>query len=311
MVAESVQESWRQLASGERDASLELAAERLKERCQWMDDALSSAALGAAVGNFRRACPSAKPPSNLSVLPGLVRQQRRARQICRAIEAVSSTNVLQFLKVILVCIGSLCELLADCADQLSRLAGTDWEIEERECVLESEELQELLLGLAGLRRVLWRLGLAAELFLLPDPGSSHWESPDAPELKELQVSAGSSLAEAKAAWARVESEVLGLRLKLPPWRESECFEAGGCPAAGSTVAEQQRNSPLCRFCLLPTVPLGFEAEIDARDPGAVSAPWRGCHWHVQCANFWLRHGAASKGFKDLGIEDPFAAGMAI
>eukprot|EP00931_Biecheleriopsis_adriatica_P043844 TRINITY_DN25051_c0_g1_i2.p1 TRINITY_DN25051_c0_g1~~TRINITY_DN25051_c0_g1_i2.p1 ORF type:complete len:1375 (-),score=447.93 TRINITY_DN25051_c0_g1_i2:58-4182(-) len=309
LAAESVQESWRRLAaSGEQDSSLELAAERLKERCQWMDDAVSSTALGAAVGNFRRACP--RTSTNLSLLPGLVRQQRRARQMCRAIEAVSSTNVLRFLQIIVVCITGLCELLGECAEQISRLASPDWSEEEREGALESEELQSLLRGLSAARRVLWRMSLGADLFLLPDSDSDYSSDADSSEtakLRELQVSAGSSLAEAKAAWARLESEVVGLRLQLEPWREANCFEAGGCPAAGCSVAEQQRSAPLCRLCLLPAVPLGSEAEIEAQDPGAVSAPWRGGHWHVQCANFWLRHGATSKAFKELGIDDPFAA----
>eukprot|EP00913_Durusdinium_trenchii_P030143 g28244.t1 len=299
------QQVWRNLASGERDASLETAAEQLRQRCQWMDG-FSSAALGVAVSNFRRACPEHRA-NCLPVLPSLVRQQRRARQMYRAIEAISSQNVLIFLQVILVCIKTLSELLAECSVQqrawckishvgsdtaashlrIGKLADPDWSDEdmiERECVHESDELLSLLRGLSGLRRLLWRLGLAAELFM-PE-GEGPMDSPDAQTLQELQKLIASSLAKAKASWAKLESDIISLRLKIEPWQEAATFEAGGC-TNGSV--QQHRTAPLCRLCLLP----------------AVSAPWRGGHWHVQCANFWLRHASCSRAFKDLKVEDPF------
>eukprot|EP00435_Cladocopium_sp_Y103_P070082 s627_g34.t1 len=290
---------WRNLARGDRDASLQMAAEQLRQRCQWMDG-FSSAALGVAVGNFRRACPENRA-NCLPVLPSLVRQQRRARQMYRAIEAISSQNVLLFLQVIFVCIKTLCELLVESSVQISELADPDWSDEERQCVHESDELQSLLRGLSGLRRLLWRLGLAAELFM-PE-GEGPVDGSDAEALQELQASIASSLAKAKASWAKLESDIISLRLKIEPWQEGSTFEAGGC--TNGSVPEQQRTAPLCRLCLLPAVPLGMEAEIEERDPGAVSAPWRGGHWHVQCANFWLRHASCSKAFKDLKVEDPF------
>lgn len=296
LVSDQVLEAWRNLASGERDASLETAAEQLRQRCQWMDG-FSSAALGVAVSNFRRACPEHRA-NCLPVLPSLVRQQRRARQMYRAIEAISSQNVLIFLQVILVCIKTLSELLAECSVQIGKLADPDWSDEERECVHESDELLSLLRGLSGLRRLLWRLGLAAELFM-PE-GEGPMDSPDAQTLQELQKLIASSLAKAKASWAKLESDIISLRLKIEPWQEAATFEAGGC-TNGSV--QQHRTAPLCRLCLLPAVPLGMEAEID--DAGAVSAPWRGGHWHVQCANFWLRHASCSRAFKDLKVEDPF------
>ena len=298
LVSEEVLEVWRNLARGERDASLQTAAEQLRQRCQWMDG-FSSAALGVAVGNFRRACPEHRA-NCLPVLPSLVRQQRRARQMYRAIEAISSQNVLLFLQVIFACIKTLCELLVESSIQMSQLTDPDWSDEERQCVHESDELQSLLRGLSGLRRLLWRLGLAAELFLPEGEGP---DGPDAAMLQELQTSIASSLAKAKASWAKLESDIISLRLKIEPWQEGSTFEAGGC--TNGNVLEQQRTAPLCRLCLLPAVPLGMEAEIEERDPGAVSAPWRGGHWHVQCANFWLRHASCSKAFKDLKVEDPF------
>lgn len=299
LASEEVLEVWRNLARGDRDASLQMAAEQLRQRCQWMDG-FSSAALGVAVGNFRRACPENRA-NCLPVLPSLVRQQRRARQMYRAIEAISSQNVLLFLQVIFVCIKTLCELLVESSVQISEFADPDWSDEERQCVHESDELQSLLRGLSSLRRLLWRLGLAAELFM-PE-GEGPVDGSDAEALQELQASIASSLAKAKASWAKLESDIISLRLKIEPWQEGSTFEAGGC--TNGSVPEQQRTAPLCRLCLLPAVPLGMEAEIEERDPGAVSAPWRGGHWHVQCANFWLRHASCSKAFKDLKVEDPF------
>ncbi|CAE8649635.1 unnamed protein product [Polarella glacialis] len=317
LVPEDVQEAWQRLvAAGEADTGLEVAAERLQTRCQWMDDALSSCALAAAISNFRRTCPARGQSTSLAALPGLVRRQRRARQMSRAIDAVSSNNMLHFLQVILACIGAMCELLGQCAEQVSVLVEPDWSEEERQMAVEAEEFQAHLKGVGGLRRLLWRLTLLAELFLFPDlgPGSPDGASPSAeetepqttPELEELRASAGMRLAEAKATWAKLESEVGGLRLHLEPWQEDACFEAGGCQAACPGTSEQFRVAPLCRLCLLPAVPLGLEAEIGAADPGAVSAPWRGGFWHVQCANFWLKHASTSAFFLHLGMEDPFS-----
>ena len=89
-------QAWRQLAGGERDQSLEQAFERLQQRLQWMDGP-SGTALTVAMANFKRACPERH--GDLCVLPSLVRQRRRARQMCQAIEAVSSQDVLLFLQV--------------------------------------------------------------------------------------------------------------------------------------------------------------------------------------------------------------------
>ncbi|CAE7775773.1 NPF8.3 [Symbiodinium pilosum] len=146
-----------------------------------MGDPVSSAALGIAINNFRCACPEPRP-NCLPVLPSLVRQQRRARQMCRAIEAVTSQNVFLFLQAILVCIKALCDLLVECSTQMSQLADPDWSDEERECAQESDELQNLLLGFSSLRRLLWRLGLAAELFM--SDSEQPTEGSDAKALEE-------------------------------------------------------------------------------------------------------------------------------
>ncbi|CAE7489327.1 EHD1 [Symbiodinium sp. CCMP2592] len=301
--SDEVTEAWRRLVeTGDGDKSLERAAEQLQERCQWMGDSVSSAALEVAVSNFRSACPEPRP-NCLHVLPSLVRQQRRARQMCRAIEALTSQNVLDFLQATLVSIKALRDLLVECSTTMSQLADRDWSEEERECVQASDEMPEFLLGLSALRRLLWRLGLAAELFMSDSEVPAG--SPDAKALQELQSDMASSLAAAKASWAKLESDVLGLRLKLEPWHEATCFEAGGSTADSNM--DLLRTAPLCPFCLLPCVPLALEAEVSSLDPGAASVPWRGGHWHVQCANFWLRHGRTSEAFKASGMDDPFKA----
>eukprot|EP00439_Symbiodinium_sp_Y106_P039198 s3533_g4.t2 len=294
----------RLVETGDGDKSLERAAEQLQERCQWMGDSVSSAALEVAVSNFRSACPEPRP-NCLHVLPSLVRQQRRARQMCRAIEALTSQNVLDFLQATLVSIKALRDLLVECSTTMAQLADRDWSEEERECVQSSDEMPEFLLGLSALRRLLWRLGLAAELFMSDSSGEVPAGSPDAKALQELQSDMASNLAAAKASWAKLESDVLGLRLKLEPWAEATCFEAGGSTADSNT--DLLRTAPLCPFCLLPCVPLALEAEVSSLDPGAASVPWRGGHWHVQCANFWLRHGRTSEAFKASGMDDPFKA----
>jgi len=300
---DEVLEAWRRLVeTGDGDKSLERAAEQLQERCQWMGDSVSSAALEVAVSNFRSACPEPRP-NCLHVLPSLVRQQRRARQMCRAIEALTSQNVLDVLQATLVSIKALRDLLVECSTTMAQLADRDWSEEERECVQSSDEMPEFLLGLSALRRLLWRLGLAAELFMSDSEVPAG--SPDAKALQELQSDMASNLAAAKASWAKLESDVLGLRLKLEPWAEATCFEAGGSTADSNT--DLLRTAPLCPFCLLPCVPLALEAEVSSLDPGAASVPWRGGHWHVQCANFWLRHGRTSEAFKASGMDDPFKA----
>lgn len=285
------------------------------QRCQCVDDDRDRAALCVAMNNFRTTCPPRGPVAGdlLAELPGLLMRQRRARQMSRAIEAAISAGPLRFLRVLLVCYGALAEVLSGCTESLRQLAGPEWTPEEREAVADSEEFKGLLRGLATLRRILWRVGLAAELFL---PGGNHSaDLGDVPEkdakvLKDLHDQAGSHLEASRRAWARVEASLRGLRLELDSggWDPDTCFEAasgGGGNAAAAASGEQQQqhgSAPLCTLCLLPArPPFSFE------DDGSKSALWKGGGlWHVQCANFWCRSGAKSKILKDLGFADPFA-----
>lgn len=245
-------------------------------------------------------------PASLADLPGLIRRQRRAWQMSRAIETVSSTNIILVLQVLLVCLGAVRELLGACADGLQQLASPEMSPKERDVATGAEEFRGLLLGLGGLRRLMWRFSLSAELFLpngtgaggVADAGDVAAEA--AARLEEIHAGATSHLGKAKAAWARVESELAGLRLDLDRWEPGECFEVGGGGSASST--QRHRSAPLCALCLLPAAPLGLEAPADGH---TASALWKGGLWHVQCANFWIRHGANSRLLKDLGIADPF------
>merc|ERR1712014_175883 len=111
-------------------------------------------------------------------------------------------------------------------------------------------------GLDCLRRLLWRLALAAELLLPPlgadgitgatDAGDV--PAQDAEVLQELHNGARTRLSDAEAAWARVEKELKGLQLPLGPWSPGDCLEAGAPCSA--------RSTPLCTLCLLPA---GLEA----------------------------------------------------
>uniref|UniRef100_A0A7S4UL68 EH domain-containing protein n=1 Tax=Alexandrium monilatum TaxID=311494 RepID=A0A7S4UL68_9DINO len=316
LASEQDAEHWRRLvAQGQRDTGLDAATERLRQRCQYLDDALSRAALCVAVGNFRCSWPTVRPVRDLGTLRSLAQQRRQAEQMSRSIEAVTSRSVLRYLQVLLVCLGSLGDLLQRCAEQLQHEALPEWPPEDRALALEAGEFQDFLRGLGGLRRVMWRLGLAAELFLPrsaapgsgEDPASSVVSAGELPEadvarLGELQAGVRAGLEAARAAWARVEASLEELRLQLGPWRPGDFFELGG---DAGTTAESHRSAPICGLCLLPTLRLGFEAHAVPED-GLASALFQGGLWHVQCANFWVAHGAASRALEDMGVTDPFA-----
>jgi len=323
-------EAWRRLvAAGERsDGGLDATAERLRQQCQYLDDAASRAALCVAVGNFRTAFPPREQPNDLGQLPGLIQRQRRARQMARMLEAVSPASILSFLQVLLVCFGALAEVLTDCADRLHSLAVADWTPEDRELAIGADEFGSFLRALAGLRRVHWRLDLCAELWL---PQGSNEDAAvlgtgdclasgvdglvaelagevpaaEAAKVQEIHRKASACVRDAKASWAEVESELAGLNRSFEHWEPRDCFEAGG----GKCATQQQRTAPLCALCLLPAIPLGV-LDLDSSQKGgctvgAISAPWKGGLWHVTCANFWVWHGATSKHLKDLGMSDPF------
>jgi len=307
-------EGWQRLAArGEAEAGLEASTERLRQRCQYLDSALDRAALGVAVGNFRSTCPLASAPSDLRDLPSLVQRQRRAQQMSRAIEAVSSTNVFHFVQALLICLGSLAELLGSCNDRLHDLCSPEWSDEERELVVAAGEFQGFLSGLSGLRRVMWRLDIAAELFIPHDVDADASCASGVPELvdvgevpeedmaalKELHVGVRSCLGKARTSWTRLEAELSEIKSELSPWNPGSCLEAGGGAAA------RQRSSPLCGLCLLPSIPLGFQAQ-SPEDQGAAAVMFKGGLWHIQCANFWAMNGAKSRFFRESGIADPFA-----
>jgi hypothetical protein len=291
-------EAWQKLvASGEHDAALDVVSERLRERCQYLVDASSRVALSIAVGNFNSTCPSSGRGMRLGELPGMVRRQRRAWQMSRAIEAViSASDVLLMLRVLLVCLAAVGDLFGTCASNLKQLASPNMSQEERKLVTEADEFKGLLQGLCSLRRLHWRFGLFAEIFI-PRTGSIQTEEAGE-ETRQLLDGASTRLRDSKAALARVEAELASLQLELGSWDPNECYEVGG----GEADSDRHRTAPLCVLCLLPTVPLGREAPSDSN---VVSTLWNKGVWHVQCANFWIRHGANSSCLKELGISDPF------
>ncbi|CAK0836704.1 unnamed protein product [Prorocentrum cordatum] len=296
--------SWRDhVANGARDSSLRGTAERLEQRCRCMDDSFGRAALAVAVRNFGRCCPPAGPPKSLSELPGLLLRKRRAEQMSRAVEAASSGSARRTLEALTACLRAVARLLGACTEHLRELSGPEWSDEEREEAAGSDEFKGLLQGLGAARRILWRLGLAAELFL---PGGDaaavddgDVAAADAAKLRELHAGAAQRLGEARSAWARLEAELAGLRVTLAAWEPDECFEVGGGPGAG-----QARSAPLCALCLLPAMPMGGLGAGSSEDGGAVSSLWKGGLWHVNCANFWARHTVGL--LADLGLADPFA-----
>lgn len=321
LASEDRVEAWLRLATGttmetgscsNAAPSLDAVGERLLQRCKYVDAALDRAALSVAVGNFRSACSSHAPPAAdiLAELPGLLLRQRRARQMSRSIEAVSCAGCLRFLRVLLVCLGALGDLLSCCAENLRRLTTSDWSLEERACVMEADEFKMLLRGLASLRRMLWRLGLAADLFL-PERGATEapWgdiPAEDGQALKELYGRTASCLSHARSAWAAVDTGLASLQLDMGKWEPNDCFEGGGGHCSGPVATEHYRSAPLCSLCQLPArPPFSLDAEAASHDGGGASALWKGSLLHIQCANFWIRHGAHSKILRDLGIRDPF------
>ena len=86
-------EAWRQLATRRSD-SFESSFSQLQARCEWMEGA-NALALAVALGHLRRC----RPVQLHGPLESLVRQQRRAKEITRQIEALSSMDVMLFLQV--------------------------------------------------------------------------------------------------------------------------------------------------------------------------------------------------------------------
>merc|ERR1719444_738554 len=112
------------------------------------------------------------------------------------------------LQLLLVCLAATGELLSACAESLQHLASPAMSKEERKLVTEAEEFKSLLQGLNCLRRLHWRFGLSAELFL-PSCGSNEVaeSGEECERLLRLHAGATSRLAESKAAWSRVEAEL--------------------------------------------------------------------------------------------------------
>jgi len=227
----------------------------------------------------------------------------------RAIEAAGASDVLLVLQILLVCLAALGELFGSCSRSLKILASSDMSQEDRQLIYEASEFKNLLRGVSCLRRLQWRFSLSAELFLprlggAVDLGEA---GEDAKRLEELHLGASSRLTDAKAAWASVEGQLTGMKLDIGQWEPTEYYEVSAGSCCSAVAAERHRSAPLCVLCLLPAAPLGFEAPADG---DAASTLWKKGVWHVQCANFWIRHGARSSILKDLGISDPFGETMA-
>jgi len=290
-------EAWRRLSDfPAANSSMSSLAERLEQRCQCIDSDLDRGALLIALDNFRASCPPAQLPTDvLAELPMLLGKQRAAKRMSRAIEAAISGGLLKFLQVLVVCLASMSEIVGSCAEQLLVLTGPDWSAQDRADALASAELEEFLRGLATIRRILWRVGQAAGLFL---PGTDADGTRDA-SLEDTLGKLRSSLDKAQATWATAESALKILESGLKEWDPDESFEAVG-------KSEGSANAPLCTLCLLPALPpFSMEANASHYDGGAASSLWKGGLWHLQCANFWVRHGSQCETLKELGLGDPF------
>merc|ERR1712151_241416 len=103
------------------------------------------------------------------------------------------------------------------------------------------------------------------------------------------------MVDTKATWDRVDKALAGNQLELSHWDANACFESG--------CAASSRSAPLCVLCFQPAMPMALAADLSA-DPAAASTLWKRGSWHVQCANFWIRHGATSKLMQQRGLSDP-------
>lgn len=304
-------ENWRSLvARGAGDSALEAAMERLQQRLEWSDDDQGQSALRVALENFKNTCPPVGAPRSPAEIPGLATRHRRAWQMSRAVEAATSTGALRVVQVLLVCFCALSNLLGTCAGNLDELAQLGMSPDEVRLAMESEEFRSFVLGLASLRRIAWRLGACAELFLprgatganLTGKGSAA----DLAQLRDLHSRAGSCSDTTKAAWARVEMLVARQKINLGGWEPQEFFESG-CASGGSSLGASAAGGPVCTLCLLPAEPPGgFQSAGAQAECSAASVLWRGGLWHTQCANFWTRHGATCEILQDLDLQDPFA-----
>jgi len=277
------------------------------QRSQCVVSAVDRIALCVAVANFRSTCPPKEPIAGnlLEEIPGLLRRQRRARQMSRSIEAVSASSALSFLHGVLVSLSVLAELFRGIATSLSGMQAPDWSQEERNLVLEAEEFKSMLKGVEVLRRILWRMGLAADIFLPVADGEAVLAEAgdllarDANLLRDRYSRTGAYLSEARSAWAVVERGLAELNVELPRWDPEESFEAAGSSCQGAAGANS--TAPLCSLCLLPALPPFTTGDA------AVASLWKGSLCHVQCANFWTRHMQGAKILSDLGIVlQPFA-----
>eukprot|EP00928_Gymnodinium_smaydae_P063278 TRINITY_DN4690_c0_g6_i1.p1 TRINITY_DN4690_c0_g6~~TRINITY_DN4690_c0_g6_i1.p1 ORF type:complete len:1196 (-),score=246.91 TRINITY_DN4690_c0_g6_i1:79-3225(-) len=309
-------EAWKRLvASDSRGDPLGVGStvQQVRDRCQFVDDAVSRAALGVALGNFQRECKLPADVDDLSQLHSLIQRQRRAKQMARALETISPADIYRFVQILAVCIVALADILVRCAERLSIPLKGDWSAEERETAVNAGEFQEHVRALRTLGRVLWRVNLCADLFL-PETSSCELVDVDGEELSsaesldaltELYKDALARRHEVRDSWAQLRRSLEELApstaASLEPGATAFEVQSSGDqkqrPAAMASV-------PLCGLCLLPCVPFGAPtpAGDDADVVGAVSAPYRGGIWHVSCANFWAGHCAGSPVAQAKGLE---------
>lgn len=308
LAAPHVVDTWKKhAASGNRDSGLDAAIERLRQRCQYLDDAFTGAALCVAIANFRNTWPatgsSAAPVGDMASLKNLAQRRRQAQVMSRAIEAVISRNISHYLQVLLISLGCVEDVLTTCQDQLTQIGQPDWTPEDRALVLEAPEFQDFLSGLSGVQRIMGRLSWAAELFLPGGCDSSEAmdtaaavaaasgvvdvadiQAADTEKLEGLHSRLRSKVTTVRRAWSAIEAGLRGHQVQLKTWKPEESYELPG----GS-------GGPICAFCLLPCT-----AGSDD------SVMFKGGFWHVQLANFWVMNVATSKAFKEMGVADPFA-----
>merc|ERR1712007_189478 len=136
------------------------------------------------------------------------------------------------------------------------------------------------------RSLLDRFQFSAQMFL-PNGEDGVAAVKDAEETvaKLLHTRMRSQLAKAQDAWRRVQDLLSEFQLKID---HVDAFNLEG-----------ELSGPLCALCLLPAASLEFDSS------NGNSALWRGCLWHCQCANFWIKYGSVSPIIEELGLTDPF------
>mmetsp|Transcript_34540 Transcript_34540/g.63118 ORF Transcript_34540/g.63118 Transcript_34540/m.63118 type:complete len:1073 (-) Transcript_34540:55-3273(-) len=298
-------EAWRQAVErDERDHTLHTAMQHIRQQCKMLDKAASSKALHIALSNVRA---PQEFFGDFSELPNLVFQHRKAVAMLRAIQTACSSDPWRFLQVLVVCLDSLTTVLNSCCTSLGQLLAMELSSEEKDMVDRAPEFTALLKGVQCLRRLLWRFSLVAEAFApsqlsIDTSSDADFSEADATELQNMLSQVASKSSSSSESWSRVDQLLRSLQLNVEAWDPQDCFEI--CRGVSSAEDSHTSSGPLCMLCHLPASPLASFGAAPAGDDNAVSSAfWKGGLWHVQCANFWIKH--CPQALKDLSVADPF------